>query len=93
MNTWDESGYGHIMSDANRAAIRARRSPVVDEAWIKAFPEDAGLAGERIIIAHIGGYPFVVPLPHSRHMDSHFPGGTRYNHGGPGSAAPFYPKE
>jgi hypothetical protein len=89
-DSWDQVGYGDILSDANRQRIDARRSPVVDEAWIRNFPEDAGLKGELLYIHHIGGHNIYVPLPRSRHLDSHMPGGTSTNHGGPGSAAPFY---
>jgi filamentous hemagglutinin len=92
-DTWDELGYGEILSDANRAAIRSRRAPVVDEAWVKVFPEDEGLMGETIVIHHIAGLSPKVPLPFTRHWDAHLPGGTQYNHGGPGSSVPFYPKK
>ena len=88
---WDQTGYGEILSDANRAAIAAGRTPVVDAAWISQFPEDAGLLGERIPMHHIGGGPITVPLPATRHLDAHMPGGFRYNSGGPGSALPAYP--
>jgi filamentous hemagglutinin len=57
---------------------------VVDDAWVAYFPGDAGLMGERISIHHIGGGPIGVPLPYSRHLGAHMPGGFRYNPGGPG---------
>jgi hypothetical protein len=55
------------------------------------FPEDAGLLGELITMHHIGGTPITVPLPATRHLNGHMPGGFRYNSGGPGSAFPVYP--
>jgi hypothetical protein len=88
---WDDLGYGKILSDANRAAIAKGLRPKVDEAWIKVFPEDAGLLGERISPHHIAGLPVTVPLPATRHLNAHMPGGFRYNPGGPGAAVPFYP--
>lgn len=75
----------------NRTAIAKGRTPKVDDAWIKVFPEDAGLKGERIPMHHIQGSPLTVPLPDTRHLDAHMPGGFRYNPGGPGSALPAYP--
>jgi HNH/Endo VII superfamily nuclease toxin with a HHH motif len=88
---WDKAGYGGVLSDANRVAIARGRTPVVDGPWIRYFPEDAGLLGERIPMHHIGGSPITVPLPATRHLDGHMPGGFRYNSGGPGSTLPAYP--
>ncbi len=88
---WDSTGYSEILSEANRAAIARGRTPVVDQAWIQHFPEDAGLVGERIPMHHIGGGPITVPLPFTRHVDAHMPGGFGTNPGGPGSALPVYP--
>ena len=65
---------------------------MVDEDWVKHFPEDAGLIGETIEMHHIGGSPIVLPWPETRHYNAHQPGGTRYNPGGPGSATPSYPR-
>ncbi|MEE1937635.1 hemagglutinin repeat-containing protein [Pseudomonas sp. 148P] len=90
-DNWDDLGYGQILSTENRAAIAKGRTPKVDDAWIKVFPEDAGLKGERIPMHHIQGSPLTVPLPDTRHLDAHMPGGFRYNPGGPGSALPAYP--
>ena len=89
-NLWDELGYGEILSDANCAAIARGKVPRVDDAWIAAFPEDAGLMGERISMHHINGSVVTIPLPATRHLDAHMPGGYRYNPGGPGGSAPFY---
>lgn len=88
---WDQLGYGEILSKSNRSAIARGRTPKVDDAWISVFPEDAGLKGERISMHHIGGSPVTVPLPATRHLDAHMPGGFRHNPGGPGSALPSYP--
>nr|WP_235387835.1 hypothetical protein [Pseudomonas fluorescens] len=90
-NNWDDLGYGQILSTENRAAIAKGRTPKVDDAWVKVFPEDAGLKGERIPMHHVQGSPLTVPLPDTRHLDAHMPGGFRYNPGGPGSALPAYP--
>ncbi|MCG2593198.1 LysM peptidoglycan-binding domain-containing protein [Ramlibacter sp. XY19] len=88
---WDDLGYGEILSTTNRQFIAKGLRPKVDEAWIKVFPEDAGLVGERITPHHIAGLPVTIPLPKTRHMDAHMPGGFRYNPGGPGAAVPLYP--
>jgi RHS repeat-associated protein len=81
---WDESGYGDALSPRNRDLIAKGRTPVVDDAWIRTFPGDAALKGEQITMHHIGGGPVTVPLPRSRHVDAHMPGGFRTNPGGPG---------
>ncbi len=88
---WDRLGNGEILSPANRDAIAQGRTPQVDDAWVRFFPEDAGLMGELISPHHIQGFPITVPLPATRHMDAHMPGGYRFNPGGPGAAVPFYP--
>gem|GEM_PF-3922637 len=84
VKTWDEVGYGGALSEANRALIAKRRVPIVDDAWVEWFPGDSKLRGEQISIHHIGGGLFNVPLPKSRHMDAHMPGGFKLNPGGPG---------
>lgn len=58
--------------------------PIVDDHWLTGFPGDGHLMGETISPHHVGGYPVTVPLPASRHMAAHMPGGFRYNPGGPG---------
>jgi hypothetical protein len=89
---WDEVGYGETLSATNRSKIDDGLAPVVDETWVKYFPEDAGLLGQKIEVHHIDGLAIRLPWPHTRHMDAHRPRGPRWNHGGPGSAAPFYPR-
>lgn len=49
------------------------------------------LLGERIPMHHVQGLPLTIPLPASRHLDAHMPGGFRYNSGDIGSALPIYP--
>jgi RHS repeat-associated protein len=78
-------GTSDILSPANRAKIAAGEVPTVDEAWIRHFPGDAPLFGEKITIHHVGGL-LEVPLPATRHYDAHMPGGYRYNRGGAGGS-------
>ncbi len=47
--------------------------------------------GAKISMHHTQGSPLTVPLPDTRHLNAHMPGGFRYNPGGPGSALPAYP--
>lgn len=82
---WDNVGYGEAISGANRSFIARGIAPRVDADWIKWFPEDAGLLGERVTMHHIGGSGVTVPLSTTRHLNAHMPGGYRYNPGGPGS--------
>ena len=83
---WDETGYEDILSDANRKLIAQGKTPIVDEQWIKHFPGDEVLKGEKIPMHHIQGGKISVPLPESRHLDAHKPGGYRHNPGGPGTS-------
>ncbi|MCY2990852.1 MAG: hypothetical protein NTY19_23695, partial [Planctomycetota bacterium] len=83
-NVWDNSGAGDILSPANRQRIADGIVPEVDSHWIRWFPGDSGLIGEPIPMHHIQGTSISVPLPASRHLDAHMPGGYRYNPGGPG---------
>jgi filamentous hemagglutinin len=87
---WDELGYGEVLSGANRKLIKSNRTPRVDAEWIAIHPEDAGLIGERISMHHVQALPLTVPLPKSRHVDVHMPGGYQRNTGGPGSQLPIY---
>jgi hypothetical protein len=93
MESWDEAGYGDILSAENKARIKAGKVPIVDDAWVKHFPGDAPLIGEKISMHHIDGSPITVPLPKSRHMDAHQPGGTQKNPGGPGMTGSLEPDE
>jgi hypothetical protein len=75
----------------NRARIDERLVPIVDDAWIAIFPEDAGLRGEAIETHHVRGLPLSGHLPKTRHQNAHLPKGSRENSGGPGSGLPLYP--
>jgi RHS repeat-associated protein len=81
---WDQTGSGGALSDDNRKRICKGRTPVVDKEWVSHFPGDQALMGEQIRMHHIAGSPITVPLPESRHMDAHMPGGFAGNPGGPG---------
>ena len=82
---WDDLGYD-ILSTANRKLIAKGNTPIVDEKWVTVFAGDAKLLGEKISIHHIGGNKLGVPLPKTRHIDAHMPGGFRRNPGGPGTS-------
>lgn len=83
---WDQTDHGGILSPANRTRIQDGLTPHVDDHWIQWFPGDAHLKGELIPMHHIQGTPIVVPLPATRHLDAHMPGGFRFNPGGPGTS-------
>jgi RHS repeat-associated protein len=83
---WDEMGYEDILSKTNREFIAKGRTPVVDDEWVKHFPGDDVLMREKIPLHHIDGGKISVPLPESRHIDAHKPGGFRRNPGGPGTS-------
>jgi RHS repeat-associated protein len=82
---WKDTGVD-ALSDANLKNIDERLAPIVDDAWIRWFPGDAALKGEKISMHHVGGSRLSVPLPASRHKAAHMPGGYRFNPGGPGQS-------
>lgn len=83
-DTWDSTGQGDILSAENRKKIADGLAPHVDDNWIRWFPGDAHLKHEEIQIHHLKGSVLNVPLPQSRHLDAHMPGGYKLNDGGPG---------
>lgn len=93
MLLWDSVGMEDLLSPANRARIKDSIAPIVDDAWIVYHPEDSGLRGQKISMHHVEGLPLTVPLPYSRHIDAHRPGGFGRNPGGVGSQLPLYPAD
>lgn len=86
MRIWDNDPvYNRILSKGNRWRIDHDLVPKVDKSWVEFFPGDANLVGENITMHHIGGTRLTTPLPASRHLDAHMPGGYRYNPGGTGT--------
>ncbi len=84
-DSWDvDPDYRNILSPVNRGRIARGVTPRVDPSWVHYFPGDAPLMGETIPMHHINGSLLTVPLPSSRHLDAHMPGGFRFNPGGPG---------
>ncbi|UVM64148.1 DUF637 domain-containing protein [Pseudomonas sp. B21-010] len=53
---------------ANLARIRARRSPVVNDAWITHYPEHEAFVGQRLVHHHIDQGPIATPLPEIIHQ-------------------------
>ena len=58
---WDHIGYDGILSEANRERIAKGRTPRVDDDWIKHFPGDEALRGEKIPIASGTKWPCLRP--------------------------------
>ncbi len=88
---WDRNDYPGILSVENRFRIDDRLSPVVDDWWVKFFPEDAGLKGEAIHMHHISGLDITLPLPQTRHVDLHRDDKPGETPGRSGSPMIFYP--
>jgi len=59
--------YGDTLSAANKKAIANGDTPVVDEQWIKTFPEHAPYLGEKLVHHHLDQGPMAIPLPASVH--------------------------
>lgn len=62
----DRYGDG-ILSESNRAMIARGRAPVVDDAWIAAFPKQAPFKGVLLEHHHVGGGALAIPLPATVH--------------------------
>ena len=60
-----------LVSDANKAAIRAGRSPVVDEVWVTSHPTHQSFVGEKLVHHHIDQGPIACGLPESVHQRWH----------------------
>lgn len=72
LRAWDEAGYGDMMSPQNwNRIVNEGKAPIVDDQFIKYFPEAKDLKGEKIEIHHIEGSPIEMPLPESWHKASH----------------------
>jgi hypothetical protein len=55
------------LSEENLGKIARGDSPVVDETWIKAFPDDAEFIGETIEHHHDQRGHLAIPLPGTKH--------------------------
>ena len=66
---WKEwaNTYGDTLSPENQAAVKAGRSPIVDDTWIRHFPEHAPYKGETLIHHHLDYGPMAIPLPETVH--------------------------
>jgi hypothetical protein len=62
-----QSTFGDRLSPQNRARIASGESPVVDDLWVKSYPQHAGYLGEILEHHHIGQGPRAVPLPETLH--------------------------
>jgi len=63
---WSDT-YGDTLSPANRADVADGLSPVVDDAWIKHFPEHAPFKGETLIHHHLDYGRPAIPVPKTVH--------------------------
>jgi HNH/Endo VII superfamily nuclease toxin with a HHH motif len=53
---------------ANAAKIRAGRSPLVNDTWVKTFPEHQGFLGDKLVHHHIDQGPIATPIPETIHQ-------------------------
>ena len=56
-----------LFSKANRTAIRADGSPIVDARWLRYFPRHRAFRGDILAHHHINGGAFATPLPWGVH--------------------------
>jgi HNH/Endo VII superfamily nuclease toxin with a HHH motif len=66
---WREwnSRYGHTLSEANRVRIKNDLAPLVDDLWMKQFPEHSPYVGDILIHNHLSNGPFAIPVPDTAH--------------------------
>ena len=60
-----------MFSDANKAAIRVGRSPVVDDVWIKSNPTHQSITGDKLIHHLIDQGANACGLPETIHQKWH----------------------
>ncbi|MGH9267330.1 MAG: hydrolase [Acidimicrobiales bacterium] len=63
---WGDT-YGDTLSAANRSFIDEGLSPVVDDVWLRTFPEHGSYLGETLVHHHLGRGPMAIPLPQPVH--------------------------
>lgn len=59
--------YGGTLSSANRSLVDDGLSPVVDDVWVRSFPEHADYLGETLVHHHLDMGRHAIPLPYSTH--------------------------
>lgn len=58
-----------MFSKSNLALIKAGRSPIVDDVWIKNNPSHEAYKGQKLVHHHVGQGNMAVPLPEKVHRD------------------------
>jgi hypothetical protein len=61
--------YPGTLIQTNLSLIESGYSPVVDEQWIKKFPEHANYMGGMLVHHHLDYGPLAIPLPASLHSE------------------------
>ncbi|MGV3346956.1 hypothetical protein [Bordetella sp. LUAb4] len=54
-------------SDSNKQLIKGRAAPVVDEVWVRYFPEHKDYLGSGLVHHHLDYGPMAIPLPKDLH--------------------------
>jgi hypothetical protein len=62
--------YGDTLSDANKALIAQGKAPIVDDVWLKYFPEHGDYLGETLVHHHLDQGSMAIPLPDPIHRQS-----------------------
>jgi hypothetical protein len=60
-----------LFSEANKVAIRAGRSPIVDDTWIQHNPTHQSFKGNKLVHHHIDQGPMASGLPEKIHQSWH----------------------
>lgn len=64
--------FPEIWSETNLNYLRSGRSPAVDDAWLKYFPEHGKYGGKTLEHHHINHGNIAIPLPKPMHRDPLF---------------------
>ncbi|ASP35461.1 hemagglutinin repeat-containing protein [Labrenzia sp. VG12] len=58
------------LSLANQAAVASKRAPIVDDDWLKVFPEHKDFRGQQLVHHHMDYGKYAIPVPRGAHNNS-----------------------
>ncbi|WP_172795172.1 hemagglutinin repeat-containing protein, partial [Polycladidibacter hongkongensis] len=68
-NSWSNKS-NNGLSQANQTAVANGRAPVVDDDWLRVFPEHSDFRGQQIIHHHMDYGQYAIPVPRGAHNNS-----------------------
>ncbi|MFG5382808.1 DUF6862 domain-containing protein [Yoonia sp. R2-816] len=68
-NSWSNKS-NNGLSQANQTAVANGRAPVVDDDWLRVFPEHSDFRGQQIVHHHMDYGQYAIPVPRGAHNNS-----------------------